>query len=124
MRPAITPRPYTARRATGGSVKPTPRMSNGIRVCCRRLVMWAARHRSHQHRSCVTPMRTSWVMQSGKYLSSKFQEASPSQKENSNEKTWGHTGVNFYFRCGSTDCVVCETLPRGKRTIRFRGHEY
>ena len=43
-------------------------------------------------------MRTSWVMQTGKYLSSKFCEASPSQKENSNEKTWGHTGVYFYFR--------------------------
>jgi len=36
---------------------PTLRMSSGIRVCCRRLVMWVARHRSHQHLSGVTNIR-------------------------------------------------------------------
>jgi hypothetical protein len=34
---------------------PMPRMSSGIRACCR-LVMRAARHRSHRHPGSATDM--------------------------------------------------------------------
>jgi hypothetical protein len=48
MRPAPTRRPYAAQRVGGGSVTPTPRMSSGIRACCR-LVMRAVRHSQSRH---------------------------------------------------------------------------
>src|ERR1700676_5213810 len=46
------------------------------------------------------------------------------RKENSNAEKWDHAGICSYSHRGSADCVVCATLPRGKRALRFRGHEH
>src|SRR6266446_3802355 len=45
-------------------------------------------------------------------------------REESDEETRDHVGICFYFRWGGSDCGVCPALPRGKRTLRVRGHKY
>ena len=58
IRSAPTRRPYAARRVGGGSALPTPRMSSGIRACCR-LVIRAARHISHRGGAADMPVAAS-----------------------------------------------------------------
>src|SRR5271157_832640 len=45
-------------------------------------------------------------------------------KEKFNEEIWGQAGICLCFRCGSSDGILCEALPRAKRTLRLCGHEY